>query len=94
VTCWFCQQPLMRRLNGQVRDCDNHHIIPKRYFGHGEDHEFRNLVTVHRDCHLRFHRQHDLIGESLEAFIDHMDALHFGKAIFAAARYADTLAAD
>jgi hypothetical protein len=83
VTCWFCQQPLMRRLNGQIRDCDNHHVIARRYFGRGEDHEYSNLVPTHRDCHQLFHRQHDVIGAPLEEYIERMDAINWGRGIFA-----------
>jgi predicted HD phosphohydrolase len=81
--CWFCLEPLMRKVNGRVWECDNHHVIARRYFGHGEDHEFKNLVPAHRHCHSKWHRQYDVIGAPLEEYVEYMDKLQFGKGIFA-----------
>ena len=81
--CWFCQEPLAKKVDGKTLECDNHHVIARRYFGHGEDHEFRNLVPVHRVCHNKWHRQFDVIHAPLEEYVTYMDKLQWGKGILA-----------
>lgn len=76
MKCYFCGKPITRAKRSR------HHVLPRRYFGRGEDCDTDNVEMAHHSCHMRFNRYYDHPEMEAVEFCNHMQNIDWGRHIF------------